>query len=82
MNIRFGAPDRRRMMRGFPHAGPRRSDLVGKLLAFYQESPGRGLRLDEAARLLELRTEICRAVLNDLVKARRLRLTADGHYVP
>jgi hypothetical protein len=79
--MRFGTPDRRRMTRGFVDAGPRRPDVIARILGSYQEMPGLRLRAEEAARLLGLSSETCRAVLKDLVRTQRLRVTPDDHYI-
>jgi hypothetical protein len=81
MSLRLGAPDRRRMSRGSPRGGPRRADVIDRVLGAFREDPGLCLCAEDAARLIGLEAETCRAVLEDLVRARRLRRTAGGQYV-
>jgi hypothetical protein len=78
--MRLGAPDRRRVARGFPDSEPRRPDLVARVLGSYHEMPGLSLCLEDASRLFGLRLNTCRVVLDDLVRTRHLRLTPRGHY--
>jgi hypothetical protein len=49
--------------------------------ASYREMPGLCLSVAQAARLFGLRESTCHIVLDDLVRARRLRLSANGQYL-
>jgi len=81
IHIRIGAPDRRRTFRSPITGFPSRAPLVELILSHYREMPGLSLRINEAARLFGLHEQVCRVVLDDLVRARRLRQAADGAYL-
>lgn len=81
MRSRLGIPERRHRTRDGVHGEPRRTELVARILGCYQEMPGLSLRLDQAARLFGLRTRTCEIVLEDLVRAGRLRRGPDGRYL-
>jgi len=55
--------------------------LVRIIEGTYREMPGLDLSLTQAARLFGLRESTCRLVLDDLVRAGRLRQTDDGRYL-
>jgi DNA-binding IclR family transcriptional regulator len=80
MRLRVGSPDRRRITRGSLGAEGRRADLVASILGCYREMPGLNLRVDEAARLFDLRPNTCEIVLNDLVREGWLRRNFSGRY--
>jgi hypothetical protein len=46
----------------------------------YGEMPGLRLHLEQAARLFGLQSGTCKVVLEDLVRAGRLRRSNDGQY--
>jgi hypothetical protein len=77
---RKGAPDRRAINR-IVADGQVPPQLVTTILGSYREMPGLCLRLEQAARLFDLSLETCRAVLDDLVRARHLRRDARGQYI-
>jgi hypothetical protein len=71
--------ERRRCPRG-AHTEPERRHLVALVLGSYAEMPGLSLHLHQAARLFGLRDRTCEIVLDDLVRAGRLRQSKDGQY--
>jgi DNA-binding IclR family transcriptional regulator len=71
--------DRRRPERAVD-GEPHRSELVSRILGTFSEMPGLVLRLEQAARLFGLRPRTCEVVLDALLRAGRLRRTADGQY--
>jgi DNA-binding response OmpR family regulator len=73
--------DRRRHRRGEAGAEPQRKLLDAMILGMFREMPGLSLHLHQAARLFGLREQTCRIVLDDLVRAGRLRRSADGQYI-
>ena len=77
-----GAPEheRRRVTRGASQGEPVRAALVRLILGTYHEMPALSLHLHQAARLFGLRDTTCRVVLTDLVRAGKLRQSADGQY--
>jgi hypothetical protein len=79
MHARTAAPDRRHHSRTL--AGERhRQELESNVLGTYSEMPGLLLHLDQAARLLGLKFRTCEVVFDSLIRAGRLRRTADGQY--
>ena len=80
MQIHFGTPERRRILRGMTDREPKRPHLVAMIMGSYREMPGLSLRLEQAARLFNLSAETCRSVLEDLVGQRRLRRDMQGQY--
>ena len=60
---------------------PPRQDLEAMILGTYREMPGLSLHIEQAARLLGLRTATCQIVLDDLVRQGVLRRANDGQYV-
>lgn len=72
--------ERRRSARGGVHGEPARAYLVTLILGTYAEMPGLSLHVHQAARLFGLREGTCQVVLNDLVRAGRLRQSADNQY--
>ena len=80
MTLRLGSPDRRQGNRGAPIGEPTRQQLTATILGCYNDLPGLSLHLQQAARLFGLRLRTCEAVLNDLVRAGRLRREPDGQY--
>jgi predicted transcriptional regulator of viral defense system len=81
MTARLGTPDRRRMLRGFPQAGPRRSDVIAEILSAYRCRPSLCLSIEDGVRSFGVSPETCRLVLEDLVSAGQLRRTDRGQYV-
>jgi hypothetical protein len=79
MRTHAGAPDRRSGKRALKGEPPRPL-LVSRILGTYSEMPGVVLRLDQAARLLGLRSRTCEVVFDALIQTGRLRRTADGQY--
>lgn len=74
-----GAPDRRRLDRNA--AGePSRRHIESMIAGTYSEMPGLRLHLEQAARLFGLQPTTCEVVLEDLVRAGRLRRSSDGQY--
>jgi hypothetical protein len=73
--------ERRRLERDTPTGEPSRRRLLAMIEATYREMPGMKLSLEQAARLFGLRTTTCQIVLDDLVRERRLRQSADGKYL-
>ena len=80
MYLRIGAPDRRKTTRGTPDGGPKREEVVSRILASYTEMAGLSLQAEEAARLLDLRPTTCRLVLDHLVDSGQLRRDGKGRY--
>lgn len=74
------AIERRAILRGAPRGEPSRSGLVTRILGTYAEMPGLSLHFSQAVRLFGLRETTCRVVLDDLVRAGRLRRARDGQY--
>lgn len=74
------AIERRAILRGAPRGEPSRSSLVTRILGTYAEMPGLSLHFSQAVRLFGLRETTCRVVLDDLVRAGRLRRARDGQY--
>jgi len=72
--------ERRHSARGTLHGEPSRNHLVTLIVGSYREMPGLALDLQQAARLFGLRDFTCRIVLEDLVRAGRLRRRPDGRY--
>ena len=79
MRTHAGAPDRRSGKRALK-GEPARPLLVSRILGTYSEMPGVVLRLDQAARLLGLRSRTCEVVFDALIQTGRLRRTAGGQY--
>jgi hypothetical protein len=50
------------------------------IVGMYREMPGLTLHVGQAARLFGLRLSTCQIVLEDLVRARKLRRAYDGQY--
>jgi hypothetical protein len=71
--------ERRGAARGGP-GEPERSRLVVLIMGTFQEMFGVRLSLSEAMRMFGLGETTCRIVLDDLVRANRLRRTRDGRY--
>lgn len=80
MYLRVGAPDRRRTTRGTPDGGPKRQEVVSRILTSYTQMPGLALQSDEAARLFDVHPTICRLVLDHLVDSGQLRRDGNGRY--
>jgi hypothetical protein len=74
------APDGRRTRR--TNAQLERCVLVGRIVGSYEEMPGLILTLAQAARLFGIELEVCRSVLNDLVRDGKLRLSPGGYTRP
>jgi hypothetical protein len=55
-------------------------DLLNRLRAEFLEMPGMRLMPEQAQRLLGLEPGLCQTVLDLLVDARFLRVSADGRY--
>jgi hypothetical protein len=55
--------------------------LLDRIRAEYTEMPGMSLSVEQVARLCGTDAHTCQSVLNALVDARFLRVTADGAYV-
>jgi hypothetical protein len=72
--------ERRRRTRGSDDEQADRGHLVSMILGTYREMPGLSLHLNQAARLFGLHTPTCEIVLEDLVRAGRLRRRLDGQY--
>ena len=72
--------ERRQVTRGTPVREPRRSHVVATILGSYAEMPGLCLSVEQAARLFNLSLDSCRIVLDDLVRAARLRYDDRGQY--
>jgi hypothetical protein len=72
--------ERRLAQRDGIHGEPDRQHLVSLIISTYAEMPGLSLTLRQAARLFGLREATCRVVLNDLVRDRQLRQSADHQY--
>jgi hypothetical protein len=68
-------------VRGLPFGEPPRAELVNTILGSYREMPGLTLTLEQAARLFGVRARTCEVVLDDLVRAGRLRRSDDGRYM-
>ena len=80
MVLPLQAAERRREDRGAPSAEPRREELTSIILGSYDDMPGLTLRLEQAARLFGLGSQTCQVVLDDLVRAGRLKRRPDGQY--
>lgn len=67
---------------GAAKGGPMRTidAVVSRLRAEFLEMPGLRLRPAQIQRLCDLEPATCEKVLEALVRARFLRVTADGHY--
>jgi hypothetical protein len=79
MHARTAEPDRRRHSRTF--AGERhRPELESNVLGTYSEMPGLLLHIDQAARLLGLKSRTCEVVFDALIRDGRLRRTPGGQY--
>ena len=74
------ASERRRGDRRTACAEPRREEITSTILGSYAEMPGLTLHLEQAARLFGLRAQTCQVVLDDLVRAGRLKRRPDGQY--
>lgn len=74
------SPDRRQGNRGAPFGESTRQQLTATILGCYNDLPGLSLHLQQSARLFGLRLRTCELVLNDLVRAGRLRREADGQH--
>jgi hypothetical protein len=81
MQLRLGAPDRRKMTRGTTTAEPNRGPLVMMILGSYREMPGLCLRPEQAARLFAVRPQACEVVLDDLVGEGKLTRDWQGQYM-
>jgi hypothetical protein len=55
-------------------------ELLNRLRAEFLEMPGMRLTPEQAQRLLGLEQGLCQTVLDSLVHARFLRVSADGRY--
>jgi hypothetical protein len=80
MYLHVEKTERRRLDRGAPYGEPARQQLVPMIVGTYHEMPGLKLHLNQAARLFGLHPTTCQIVLDDLVRAGRLRRTEDGQY--
>jgi len=79
--MRINAPVRERRRHDRIAAGePSRSYLESMIAGTYSEMPGLRLHLEQAARLFGLQPGTCQIVLEDLVRAGRLRRANDGQY--
>ena len=58
----------------------RATQLTSIIVGAYREMPGLTLTLPQAARLFGLRDNTCQIVMEDLVRAGRLRLASGGQY--
>jgi hypothetical protein len=82
VQLRLGAPDRRKITRGMTPLEPTRRVLKQMVLRCYAEMPGLLLTPAQLARMLNVRVAASEAVLRDMVGDGRLRRDLQGQYMP
>jgi hypothetical protein len=79
--MRTNSPERERRHQDRSAAGePSRPHIELMIVGTFGEMPGLRLHLEQAARLYGLQRRTCKVVLDDLVRAGRLRRSRDGQY--